>query len=357
MRNLEKGSIVPLIVAVVAILVLGGVYYTSKKTGNIANDTSGNVSQNNANQNLVGNDRDAHGCIGSAGYSWSEQEQKCVRPWEENASSSTSTNSSNSQNENEPTPVITSISPTSGPIGTVVEIKGNNLAGFEGDLDAWIQNSKGEVAFLPRIGSVPRADQTIKVKIDSQLCKENNGYSGKPCSSYMTIRPGVYSIYTQPWGKMSNKVQFIVNMVKSISEPVACTMEAKMCPDGSYVGRVGPNCEFASCSSTTKPSIVIISPNGGEKWKIGQTYTISIVITGELGTRTVRLNRYSDDGIRVGEETIGTTETNNFSFKVPVGTPETRGNADRYKIQVISDKYNSGMGVSDESDNYFTITN
>lgn len=30
-------------------------------------------------------------------------------------------------------------------------------------------------------------------------------------------------------------------------EPVACTMEAKLCPDGSAVGRTGPNCEFASC--------------------------------------------------------------------------------------------------------------
>lgn len=28
---------------------------------------------------------------------------------------------------------------------------------------------------------------------------------------------------------------------------VACTMEAKACPDGSYVGRTGPNCEFAAC--------------------------------------------------------------------------------------------------------------
>jgi membrane-bound inhibitor of C-type lysozyme len=32
---------------------------------------------------------------------------------------------------------------------------------------------------------------------------------------------------------------------------VACTMEAKQCPDGSYVGRVGPNCEFASCPATS----------------------------------------------------------------------------------------------------------
>ncbi|MDZ4226417.1 MAG: hypothetical protein U1C66_02920 [Patescibacteria group bacterium] len=27
-------------------------------------------------------------------------------------------------------------------------------------------------------------------------------------------------------------------------EPVACTADAMQCPDGSYVGRTGPNCEF-----------------------------------------------------------------------------------------------------------------
>ena len=31
------------------------------------------------------------------------------------------------------------------------------------------------------------------------------------------------------------------------SKPVACTTEAKICPDGSYVGRTGPNCDFAPC--------------------------------------------------------------------------------------------------------------
>jgi len=31
--------------------------------------------------------------------------------------------------------------------------------------------------------------------------------------------------------------------------PIACTMEAKLCPDGSAVGRTGPNCEFAQCPS------------------------------------------------------------------------------------------------------------
>jgi len=29
----------------------------------------------------------------------------------------------------------------------------------------------------------------------------------------------------------------------------ACTQEAKLCPDGTIVGRTGPNCEFAACAT------------------------------------------------------------------------------------------------------------
>jgi len=38
---------------------------------------------------------------------------------------------------------------------------------------------------------------------------------------------------------------------------IACTEEAKICPDGSAVGRIGPNCEFAKC-----PEVV-----GNDLWK------------------------------------------------------------------------------------------
>ena len=34
-------------------------------------------------------------------------------------------------------------------------------------------------------------------------------------------------------------------------KPIACTQEAKICPDGSSVGRTGPNCEFAPCPKET----------------------------------------------------------------------------------------------------------
>ena len=36
-------------------------------------------------------------------------------------------------------------------------------------------------------------------------------------------------------------------MRESEEEGVFCTMDAKLCPDGSYVGRIPPDCEFAPC--------------------------------------------------------------------------------------------------------------
>lgn len=36
--------------------------------------------------------------------------------------------------------------------------------------------------------------------------------------------------------------------------PVYCTQEAKLCPDGSYVGRSGPKCEFAECPPYDDPT-------------------------------------------------------------------------------------------------------
>ncbi|VVB77981.1 Uncharacterised protein [uncultured archaeon] len=38
------------------------------------------------NPPVVGGDKDAHGCIVSAGYSWCEEKQKCLMAWEENCS-------------------------------------------------------------------------------------------------------------------------------------------------------------------------------------------------------------------------------------------------------------------------------
>ena len=42
---------------------------------------------------------------------------------------------------------------------------------------------------------------------------------------------------------------FVFLRTQTEPEEMSCTMEAMICPDGSAVGRTGPNCEFALCPS------------------------------------------------------------------------------------------------------------
>ena len=50
----------------------------------------------------------------------------------------------------------------------------------------------------------------------------------------------------------TNLKQEIQQRIQEIQGKIkACTQEAKICPDGSSVGRTGPNCEFASCPTAT----------------------------------------------------------------------------------------------------------
>lgn len=44
--------------------------------------------------------------------------------------------------------------------------------------------------------------------------------------------------------------------------PVACTADAMLCPDGSYVGRTGPNCEFVCPGATSTPGSTPVAGAG-----------------------------------------------------------------------------------------------
>jgi hypothetical protein len=65
MKNLKGNliwALVGLIVIVLGVLVIVGL---------------------NSEERVIGGDEDEHGCLISAGYSWNETKQKCVREWEE----------------------------------------------------------------------------------------------------------------------------------------------------------------------------------------------------------------------------------------------------------------------------------
>lgn len=110
--------------------------------------------------------------------------------------------------QNEGTPVITSLSSYSGPIGTKIEIKGCNFSGFEGDKNALIVNSQGIKGIL--FGETGSTSNLVRVSLKSRLCQMNTSYSGLPCDASMVLTPGVYRIYVTPWGKKSNEVAFTI---------------------------------------------------------------------------------------------------------------------------------------------------
>lgn len=57
----------------------------------------------------------------------------------------------------------------------------------------------------------------------------------------------------------NNGTENIKNITDNKNGTIACSLEAKVCPDGSAVGRTGPNCEFATCPATSTTQIVKIS--------------------------------------------------------------------------------------------------
>lgn len=65
---------------VVGALMLAGCTNETKKEEIMVTPT---VTEEKQEEQMVGNDKDEHGCIGSAGYSWCEVKQKCLRVWEE----------------------------------------------------------------------------------------------------------------------------------------------------------------------------------------------------------------------------------------------------------------------------------
>lgn len=103
--------------------------------------------------------------------------------------------------------------------------------------------------------------------------------------------------------------------------PTACTLEAKVCPDGSSVGRTGPNCAFADCP------VVIVPPV--------QTGTVAALNQKILtnGVQITPLDVVSDSRCPVdvtcvwaGEVTLKTTLEKNRVSKVVVlkmGVPTT----------------------------------
>lgn len=59
------------------------------------------------------------------------------------------------------------------------------------------------------------------------------------------LKAGAYRYQVN--GKLSGEFTLAADNTLPETSPVACTMDAKLCPDGSFVGRTPPSCAFAAC--------------------------------------------------------------------------------------------------------------
>jgi hypothetical protein len=85
--SMKKGFI-GIIVLIVSVVALAAVWYTfgvKTLTGSVSVPLI-MVKPPEEQHPIVGSDRDEHGCIGSAGYTWCPKKNKCLREWEESCS-------------------------------------------------------------------------------------------------------------------------------------------------------------------------------------------------------------------------------------------------------------------------------
>jgi hypothetical protein len=96
---------------------------------------------------------------------------------------------------------------------------------------------------------------------------ENNKSNNKKNNSWLWIVLALIILGFIFYPQIKDRVEMKIwadlpttNPVDNSPKTVVCTADAKQCPDGSYVSRVAPSCEFATCPVIVPP-VIICSTN------------------------------------------------------------------------------------------------
>jgi len=113
---------------------------------------------------------------------------------------------------------------------------------------------------------------------------------GQRFSATGVVTP-IEQLSTNHWEKYS--VEGIFSVTDSVTlfgeddEPYVCTADAKLCPDGSYVGRSGQDCAFAPCPSGEADSTQVTASLGVTATAMGVTIAPQEVISDSRCPSTV----------------------------------------------------------------------
>ncbi len=90
-------------------------------------------------------------------------------------------------------------------------------------------------------------------------------------------------------------VWFVLRFLIGGEEPFTCIQDAKLCLDGSYVGRVGPDCEFALCPDAPEWSAIKQAIANCEVESIWQTHARTVVAKLKNGEELAAVEPELDD--------------------------------------------------------------
>jgi len=149
------------------------------------------------------------------------------------------------------------------------------------------------------------------------------------------------------YGTGNTIVQDLSDNYFSIVAPVACL-------NGS-----GPLLPGQSYCNTTQSSITVTSPNGGENWQVGSTYTIRYSASNIPVWDSISI--YLQKGYDAGSTKTGvnsslligqTSNLGSFIYTVPTTITSWPGVGSNYTIKICN---TSSCATTDTSDNYFSI--
>jgi len=179
-------------------------------------------------RHIIGGDKDGNGCLIGAGYSWNATIGACVREWELDES------------QRKAAEIV--IAPMSARPVTIVEVETLRCVGC---FNVKIQTGDSEPT------TVKLVNWTIKYEEPCGTCPLLSQPTPTFCTNGTIVDGGKNDCGCQ-------------NPPKCLR---ACTEEAKLCPDGSAVGRNSENnCEFDPCPTIqmANPASVFCKENGGD---------------------------------------------------------------------------------------------
>ncbi len=130
--------------------------------------------------------------------------------------------------------------------------------------------------------------------------------------------------------------------VPKTEQPIGCTMEAKMCPDGvTYVGRTGPKCEFEACPKTPTVKTSTTTPDIHK----GVNVTMSVGDNRKIDDLSITFNRFVQDSrcpvdvqcIQAGSAVVAITLKTAQKIEVKnLSSADTNYMFEGYEVKIIS---------------------